>query len=230
MDSIMDTIINTIPDEILVDIFTYITGWYPMVFHVNKRFNVCMKEAVISNHRRAGDPLIRLNRHYALETCAKNHIRKYPNIIAWQYDMNYIYDYSRYCMLCLKHRRFILAKLLLGRIPFISKNFISRVVELGNIKIVKTAYKKYHGNTRGLCNIAAAFGNKPILQFLISRGCEYDQDTCRAIIQHRHFDLLKWWLNNGLPSYRKTHDAAKELNIISRHDTWTRPCKRQRYC
>lgn len=225
--------ILTIPGELLTYIFSFITDWYPILFMVNKSFNAYTKLAVFQNYRkikRYGKNAKRMRklRALALDKISEECVEKYPNVILWELSKGYIFDHQLYYAMSLDVPHTKLGVKLLEHMKFISKYLIKLTIKKGTVKELEVALKKYRGNCDNLCEIAIRYGNLSNLRFLVTHGYKYNRNTGRFITQYRQFDILKWWIQNDLPCYKKTHDAAKELCVIPRNAIWVSSTKRQK--
>lgn len=223
---------DSLPDEVIfMKILPNIIKWYPIIFHVSKRFNYLMGEALKFDHlkyNKRSNKQIKKRRNLTLSDLSKICIKYYPNNIIWQCNMGYIHDFPKYYKKCLNIGNFKLAMLFLDKINHVNGYLMDLTVRIGDRNLIHAAHKKYHNNSFHLCDLAAQYGKQDNMVKLIELGYNYDRDTGRTIIQNRHYDMLKWWIENNLPCYKRTHDTAKELLIIPTDTIWINPNKRRR--
>lgn len=90
------------------------------------------------------------------------------------------------------------------------------LVELCGFKLPKRA-----------CNVAAV-ANLPMIQWLYSKGCKWDEETSSAVAYYGTPDMLEWILTQGCPRDDETYDHVaftgdmEKLSITRKHRVpWT---------
>lgn len=224
---------NTLPDEIIfMHIFPRILDWYPTIAASTSRMRELIKKALIFNYKsrqkkKSKDVLIK-NRHLTLLNLADDCVELYPNVMIWQCENGYVYNYQRYYHKCLYVENYTLAEFMLDKLKFVNGHTMDLTIKYGTTELVEKAIVKHKGPDNYWCDLAAANNRHEILKKLVDMEYEHDQNTGRLLIQNRHFELLEWWINRNLPCFKRTHDAAKELLIIPSELKWYNPNKRQR--
>lgn len=88
-----------------------------------------------------------------------------------------------------------------------------------NFEVVKWLHDEMKcpiGDTGSLlCFYACKQGNLEMLQWLIGKGCEWDDDSSSMIAETGRLDMLKWAIANGCPWKRSTCESAAQKGHIS---------------
>lgn len=207
------------PGEILVYIFSYALEHYPIIINICKKWKIFMNVAIKSNNYK-----IRKNKD--CKKLANLSIKNNTQIYQWLCINNLLYDYPLLYSKALECGNYCASNLIINYVNLITYPLMQKTILNGGVRELRLAYDRYFGDKNILFKFAAMKGIIHAVNFFINYArCEPTKQICREIIKNRQFILLKWWLQKGHPSFKRTYEAAIEMQIIDKSTKWQ---KRQR--